>query len=51
MGQDAVEVTVQFVAQRFVAEERPPVFGGEDRVHQNFGEGLRHDGIMRDAAI
>lgn len=44
--QDAAEVFVQFITQRFVAEERPPVFDGKDRVHQNFGEGLRHAGIM-----
>ena len=46
IGQDAAEVTIQFVAQRFVAEEGPAVFGGEDRVHENFGEGLRHDKMM-----
>ncbi len=51
IGQDAAEVAVQFIAQRFVAQKGPPVFGGEDRVHENFGEGLRHDGIMRDAAV
>ena len=33
IGQNAAEVTVQYVAQEFVAEERPPVFGGKDRVH------------------
>ena len=49
--QDAAEVTVQFFAQWFMAQERPPVFGGEDRMHENFGERLRHDGMMRDAAI
>lgn len=48
IGEDAAEIFVQFVAQRFVAEERPPVFGGKDRMHQNFGEGLRHAGMMRD---
>ena len=46
IGQNAPEITVQFIAQRFVAEKRPPVFGGKDRVHQNFGEGLRHGGMM-----
>ena len=50
IGQDAAEIFVQFVPQRFVAEERPPVFGGKDRVHQNFGEGLRHVGMMRNSA-
>ncbi len=49
--QDAAEVAVQFVAQRFVAEERLPVFGGKDRVHENFGEGLRHVEMMPDMAV
>src|SRR5207244_12726270 len=48
---DATEVAMQFFAQGFVAEERPPVFGGKDRVHENFGEGLRHDRMMRDVGI
>lgn len=51
IGQDAAEVTMQFVTQRFVAEERPPNFGGKDRVHQDFGEGLRHNGMMPNAAV
>lgn len=51
IGEDAADVSVQFVAQRFVPEKRPPVFGGKDRVHENFGEGLRHDEMMRDATI
>ena len=38
MGEDAAPIAVQFVAQRFVPEEGPPVLGGEDRVHQDFGE-------------
>lgn len=46
ISQDAAEVTVQFIPQWFVAEEWPPVFGRKDRVHQNFGEGLRHGEIM-----
>lgn len=49
--EDAPEVTVQFIAQRFVAQKGPPVFGGEDRVHENFGERLRHVEMMRDAAV
>jgi len=32
-------------------EERSPVFGGKDRVHENFGERLRHGGMMPDVAI
>ena len=51
MGQDAAEVSVQFVAQRFVAEKRSAVFGREDRVHEYFGKGLRHVGMMPDAAV
>ena len=48
IGQNAAEVSVQFIAHRFVAEERPSVFGGADRVHQNFGEGFWHGEMMRD---
>ena len=51
IGQNAAEVTVQFVTQWFVAKEGPPVFGGEDRVHKNVGEGLRHGGMMWDSVI
>lgn len=47
IGEDAAEIFVQFIAQWYVAEEWPPVFGGKDRVHENFGEGLRHDEMMR----
>ena len=46
--EDAAEIAMQFVAQWFVAEEWPPVFGGKDRVHENFGERLRHVGMMRE---
>ena len=38
LGQDAAEVTVQFIPERFVTEERSPIFRREDRVHQDFGE-------------
>ena len=51
IGQNAPEITVQFIAQWFVAEERPPVFGGKDRVHQDLGERLRHGKMMPDAAV
>jgi len=44
IGQGAAKIFVQFIAQRFVAKEWPPVFGGKDRVHENFGERLRHGG-------
>ncbi len=49
--EDAAEVAVQFIAQRFVAEKWPPIFGGEDRMHQNFGERLRHGEMMPDVAV
>jgi hypothetical protein len=48
IGQYAAKVPVQFVAQRFVAEKRPPVFGGEIRVHEKFGERLRLGEMMRE---
>jgi hypothetical protein len=51
IGQDAAEIFVQFVAQWFVAEEWPAVFGGKDRMHENFGERLRHGEMMPDAAV
>jgi hypothetical protein len=50
IGEDAAEIFVQFVAQRFVAEEWPSVLGGKDRVHENFGEGLRHSEMMRETS-
>ena len=51
IGEDAAKVTVQFITQGFVAEQGPPVFGGKDRVHEDFGERLRHGGMMPDAAV
>jgi len=45
IGQDAAEVTVQFFAQKFVAEKWAAVFGGKNRMHENLGERLRH-GVM-----
>ena len=51
LGQDAAEVTVQFIPERFVTTERSPSFRREDRVHQDFGERLRDDGIMPDEPI
>ena len=49
--QDAAEVTVQFFAQRFIAEKRAAVFGGENGVNHNLGEGLRHGRRMREGRI
>ena len=51
LGQNAAEVTMQFIPKRSVTEERSPIFRREDRVHQDFGERLRHDGIMPDERI
>ena len=44
--QNAAEVTVQFFPQRFVANKRAAVFGRENDVNQDFGEGLGHDAMM-----
>jgi hypothetical protein len=44
--QNAAEVTVQLFPQRFIAKKRTPVFGGENGVNQDFGEGLGHDAII-----
>ena len=45
-GEDAAEVAMQFVPQGFVAEKRTAIFGREDGVNQNFGEGLGHTVMM-----
>ena len=50
-GENAAEVMVQFIAKRFVAQEGPPVFGGENGVNQDFREGLSHRGRMRERCI
>lgn len=50
-GQDAAEVTVEFVAEGFVTEEGAAVFGGEDGVDEDFGEGLGHGRRMRGGAF
>ena len=46
VGEDAAKIAMQFVAQRFVTEEGPPVFGREDRMNQDSGERLRHVGMV-----
>ena len=51
IGEDAAEVAVQFITQGFVADQGPAVFGGKDRMHEDFGERLRHGGMMRESAI
>lgn len=38
---DAAEVRMGRVARRFVAQERPAVFGGEDQMNVNGGKGCR----------
>ena len=46
IGQDAAEVAVQFLAERFVAEQRATFFGRENRMHKNLCERLRHGWMM-----
>ena len=43
---DAAEIRVERVARRFVAQQLPAVFGGEDEVDVNGGKGLWHVGRM-----
>ena len=45
---DAAEIRVERVARRFVAQQRPAVFGGEDEVDVNGGKGLWHGARMAD---
>ena len=40
--QDATQIAMQFLSQRLLAEKRPAVFGGENRVNEDFGERLGH---------
>ena len=42
MREDAAEVAVEFLAERFVAEERAAIFGREDHVQEDLCERLRH---------
>jgi len=42
VGQDATEVTMQFFAQRVIAQEWAALFGGKHRVNQNLRKGLWH---------
>jgi hypothetical protein len=42
---DAAEKRMQRSTEIGVAQERSPVFGGEHRVNEDLGEGLRH-GIL-----
>jgi hypothetical protein len=41
--QDAADVSVHFLTEGAVAQERPALFGREDNVQEDFGEGLRHE--------
>jgi hypothetical protein len=43
---DAAEIRMERVARGFVAQPRPPVFGGENQMDANGGKGLWHDGRM-----
>jgi hypothetical protein len=49
VGQNPAEMAVQFLAQRTVAQKGAAIFGGENGVNQNLGEGLRHGTRMRKA--
>ena len=46
MREDAAEVAVEFLAERFVTEERAALLGREDRVQEDLGQRLRHGGRM-----
>ena len=46
--QDTAQLTVQFFAQRFVAKKWAAIFGRENGVNQNPGEGLRHGVMLRE---
>ena len=45
-GEDAAAITMQFVAQRFIPEERTAVFGGENSMDQDLSERLGHEMMM-----
>jgi len=51
IGQDAAKVMVQFITHLAVAKKRPPVFGGKDRMDEDFPERLWHEGMMRQPAF
>ena len=38
IGQDAAEVTVQFLAERFVMKKEATILSRENRMNQNLGE-------------
>jgi hypothetical protein len=44
------KVAVQFFAQSFLTQEWAAVFGRENSVNQNFGEGLGHGLKMQEPA-
>ena len=46
LRQDAANIMMQFVAENFIAQIRSAVFGREDGMNQNLGEGLGHNAIM-----
>jgi hypothetical protein len=46
MGENPAKVAMQFLAERFIAQQWPAVFGRENCMHQNLGEGLRHGPMM-----
>ena len=45
-GADAADAVVEFLAERFVAEERTAILRREDRVQEDLCERLRHRGSV-----
>ena len=45
IGKDSADVAMQFVPQRFIAQERAAFLGGKNGMNQDLGEGLGH-GLM-----
>jgi hypothetical protein len=41
-GEDAAELTMQFLPQRFIAQIGAPILGRENRVDEDLCQGLRH---------
>jgi len=50
-GENAAEVTVEFIAQVATTQEWSSIFGREHRMHEDLGERLRHDCTMRTAGL
>ena len=48
---NAANVAMQFLPERFVAQKWPTFFGRENHMHQNLGEGLWHDVMMKQSIL